>query len=340
MQTSLSDIQKQFDADLSNAKSLSEIEALKIKFLGKKGVIQELMKTLKDIDPSERPAKGKEINDLKERVSQELDSILTRQNANELEKRLEDESLDITLPGTQSYLGRRHIITSFLDKMLDILKQMGFSTQTGPQIESDFYNFEALNMGPDHPARDMQDTFYIDKNHLLRTHTSNVQVRVMESQRPPIRVVSPGKAFRNEDISARSHVFFHQLEAFYIDKDVSFADLLGTMKQFLQKLFDPDVEMRVRPSYFPFVEPGMEVDIRCISCKGTGCNLCKYSGWLEIAGAGMIHPEVLINGGINPEEYSGFAWGMGIERSAMLKYGIKDVRMFSQNDLRFLEQFV
>lgn len=340
MQTSLTELHKQFQSDLNQLKTLADIEALKIKFLGKKGLIQELMKNLKDVDPAERPAKGKEINDLKEAVTKQLEELITSQTAKDQQQRLAGENIDITLPGCRQFLGRAHVISSILIQMTEILKQMGFSIQTGPEIDTDFYNFEALNMGPDHPARDMQDTFYIDQKNLLRTHTSNVQMRVMENQRPPIRVVSPGKAFRNEDISSRHHVFFHQLEAFYIDKNVSFADLLATMQQFLQQLFDPDVEMRVRPSYFPFVEPGMEVDIRCISCRGSGCSLCKKTGWLEIAGAGMVHPEVLRYGGIDPEEYSGFAWGMGIDRVAMLKHGITDIRMFSENDLRFLQQFV
>jgi phenylalanyl-tRNA synthetase alpha chain len=216
---------------------------------------------------------------------------------------------------------------------------MGFSVQYGPDIETDYYNFEALNFPHDHPARDMQDTFYIASNVLLRTHTSNIQTRIMESEKPPIRIIAPGKVYRNETITARSHVFFHQVEAVYVDKDVTFVDLLSTMDEFLAKIFGKKVETRYRPSYFPFVEPGMEVDIGCLNCKGNGCNLCKYTGWLEVAGAGMIHPEVLKNGDIDPETYSGYAWGLGVERLCMLKHGIKDIRLFTENDLRFLEQF-
>jgi phenylalanyl-tRNA synthetase alpha chain len=223
--------------------------------------------------------------------------------------------------------------------MIDLLMEMGFSVQYGPDIDTDYYNFEALNFAPDHPARDMQDTFYISPTVLLRTHTSNIQARIMETQKPPIRIAAPGKVYRNETITARSHVFFHQIELFYVDKGVTFADLMYTMNEFLNRLFQTEVETRFRPSYFPFVEPGMEVDLRCLSCGGGGCSLCKHTGWLEIAGAGMIHPEVLKTGDIDPEVYSGFAWGMGVERVILLKNGVNDIRLFTENDERFLEQF-
>jgi phenylalanyl-tRNA synthetase alpha chain len=259
--------------------------------------------------------------------------------AKEEEQQLASEALDITLPGRSRFVGRRHPLTQAMDTILQILIGMGFSVQYGPDIDTDYYNFEALNFPPEHPARDMQDTFYISPNVLLRTHTSNIQARVMEANKPPIRIIAPGKVYRNETITARSHVFFHQVEAFYVDKGVTFADLLSTMKEFLEKLFKQGIETRFRPSYFPFVEPGMEVDVRCLVCEGQGCPICKHSGWLEIAGAGMIHPEVLRNGGIDPEEYSGYAWGMGLERLVLIMYGIKDIRLFTENDLRFLKQF-
>ena len=216
---------------------------------------------------------------------------------------------------------------------------MGFSVQLGPDVDTDFYNFEGLNFALDHPARDMQDTFYLTTDLLLRTHTSNVQVHTMEKYEPPIRIIAPGRCFRNEDISARSHVFFHQVEGFYIDKGVTFADLFSTMDEFLEKLLGEKVETRYRPSYFPFVEPGLEVDVRCISCKGSGCRICKHTGWLEILGAGMVHPNVLKMGNIDPEKYSGYAWGMGIERLTMLLNDIRDIRLFTENDIRFLTQF-
>ena len=243
------------------------------------------------------------------------------------------------MPGRRRYLGKGHPLTQMMDEVLEILIGMGFSVQYGPDIDSDYYNYEGLNFPPDHPARDMQDTFYITKEMLLRSHTSNTQLRVMENNKPPIRVVAPGTVYRNETISSRSHVFFHQVEGIYIDKNVSFADLFATMDEFCNKLFKAKVKTRYRPSYFPFVEPGLEVDIGCTNCNGSGCRLCKQTGWLEILGAGMVHPEVLKNGGIDPEEYSGYAWGMGIERITMLRYGIKDIRLFTENDLRFLEQF-
>ncbi|MBN9378368.1 MAG: phenylalanine--tRNA ligase subunit alpha [Chlamydiales bacterium 38-26] len=339
MHTSIQAIRDEFIADLKRVTTTDEIEALKVKYLGKKGPIQNLMKFLKDVPPEQRPAFGKEVNDLKEEVSlqiadQEMDLV-----AKEEVLQLKREKIDISLPGRKRPLGRKHVITQALDTIVDILMGMGFSVQYGPDIDTDYYNFEALNFSSDHPARDMQDTFYITPQVLLRTHTSNVQVRVMEAHQPPIRIITPGKAYRNETITARSHVFFHQVEGLYIDKDVTFADLLATMQEFFQKLFQREIETRYRPSYFPFVEPGLEVDIRCLSCEGKGCPLCKHTGWLEVAGAGMVHPEVLKNGGIDPEIYTGYAWGMGVERMVLLKHGVKDIRLFTENDLRFLAQF-
>lgn len=339
MHTSIQSIHDEFIADIAAAKTSSDIETLKVKYLGKKGPVQNLMKLLKDVSPEERPAFGKEVNDLKEEISRQLDLQEKQSIAKEENQQLIREKIDVTLPGRQHPIGRKHVITQALDAIIDILIGMGFSVQYGPDIDTDYYNFEALNFSSDHPARDMQDTFYITPQVLLRTHTSNVQVRVMESHQPPIRIITPGKAYRNETITARSHVFFHQVEGLYIDKGVTFADLLSTMQEFFQKLFQREVETRYRPSYFPFVEPGMEIDINCLSCNGKGCQLCKHTGWLEVAGAGMVHPEVLKNGGIDPEVYTGYAWGMGVERMVLLKHGVKDIRMFTENDLRFLEQF-
>jgi len=332
-------LRQHFDEDLRSAGTLSLLENLKIKYLGKKGPIQDLMRGLKDVSAEERPNSGKLINDLKAHMESSVAEAHERLVSCEQNDRLAHETIDVTLPGRRRYPGRKHIITQALDEILDILIGMGFSVQYGPDIDTDYYNFEALNFAPDHPARDMQDTFYVSSNVLLRTHTSNIQARVMETHQPPIRVIAPGKAYRNETITARSHVFFHQVELFYVDTDVSFADLQATMNEFLSKLFHEEIETRFRPSYFPFVEPGMEVDIRCLSCEGRGCSLCKHTGWLEIAGAGMIHPEVLKNGNIDPEKYSGFAWGMGVERLVLLKNGVNDIRMFTENDMRFLSQF-
>lgn len=338
-QEEIASLEREFATALAAVSSSQELEALKVSLLGKKGSLALFMQELRALPPDEKRSLGQRLNDFKESVVRRIDEKRDALLAAEEQSRLAIETLDVTLPGRRHPPGRRHLITQVLDEMLAILVTMGFSVQYGPDIDTDYYNFEALNMGADHPARAMQDTFYITPQVLLRTHTSNVQVRMMEGHPPPLRIVAPGKAFRNEDISARSHVFFHQIEALYVDRDVTFGDLLATMELFLQKLFTPDIEMRVRPSYFPFVEPGMEVDISCLACHQQGCSLCKQSGWLEVAGAGMVHPEVLRAGGIDADLYTGFAWGMGVDRTAMLKYAIPDIRLFTENDLRFLSQF-
>jgi len=335
----IDELRLSFIRELKEASHSKDLESLKIKYLGKKGPIQALMMELKNCSNQERPNMGKLINDLKVEFVTQYDLISSRFKKEELLKQLDDEWLDVTLPGKAIRKGSLHPITQVLNRCVDIFIGMGFSVQLGPDVDSDYYNFEGLNFAHDHPARDMQDTFYISPERLLRTHTSNVQVHTMEKFAPPIRVIAPGRCFRNEDVSARSHVFFHQIEGFYIDKNVTFADLFATMDEFLQKLLGEKVETRHRPSYFPFVEPGLEVDVKCISCKGSGCRICKHTGWLEILGAGMIHPNVLKKGNIDPEEYSGFAWGMGIERLTMLLGNIKDIRLFTENDLRFVEQF-
>ena len=339
MRGKIEDIRKQVDIDLGAVTTTSALATIKVKFLGRKGPIQELMKGLKDVVPEERPVVGKLINDLKAYVDEQCARLEERFIVREEEEQLQREAIDVTLPGRRRFLGNKHLLNHVLDHIIDIFEGMGFSVQYGPHIESEYYNFDALRMGKDHPARDMQDTFYIDDTTVLRTHTTNIQARVMEGHKPPIRIIAPGRAFRNENISARSHVFFHQVDGFYIDKGVTFSDLLGTMKEFLCKLLDDDVPTRFRCSYFPFVEPGVEVDVRCFICNGKGCPVCKKTGWVEVSGAGMVHPEVLQNGGIDPEEYTGYAWGMGLERLVMIKHGIKDIRLFTQNDLRFLRQF-
>lgn len=325
--------------DLSLALAARDLEVIKTKYLGKKGLIASLMQELRHVSVEERPKVGKIINDCKERATEQIERAAESVEKAEMDIKLGFERVDVSLPGRRSFQGRRHVALRTLDEALDILVGMGFSVQYGPDIESEFYNFEALNFPKEHPARDMHDTFYITSETLLRTHTSNTQVRVMETQKPPIRVIMPGNCYRNEDVSARSHVVFHQIEGLYIDKGVSFGDLLKTLEEFFSKFFQREVAMRFRPSYFPFVEPGLEVDVGCIVCEGKGCGLCKKSGWLEVAGAGMVHPEVLRSGGIDPEEYSGYAWGFGPERLTMLRYRINDIRLFFRNNLRFLQQF-
>lgn len=328
-----------FENEIASIQNTTDLEALKVKYLGRKGPIQNAMKDLKDLTPEERPKFGKDVNDLKEEISRRLDQLQEKLSQSEVTSRLAKEFIDVTIPGRTNFLGNEHLLTKVIDEIIDILSGMGFTVQYGPDIETDYYNFEALNIDENHPARDMQDTFYIEPKVVLRTQTTSIQARVMEQHQPPIRIISPGRCYRNETITARSHVFFHQIDPLYIDKGVTYADLLATLKEFLTKLFHANVETRFRASYFPFVEPGIEVDIRCLKCGGTGCNLCKHSGWLEVLGAGMVHPDVLRNGGIDPEVYSGFAWGMGIERLVMLKHGINDIRLYTQNDLRFLRQF-
>jgi phenylalanyl-tRNA synthetase alpha chain len=332
-------LRREFETDLKRAENVRDVEQLQVKYLGRKGPIQGLMQDLRNVPSEERPFFGKLVNELKQELERLCEQGQHAFRQAELAQRIQHERIDVTLPGRKQHLGRLHPVSRIMDDVLDVFSSMGFSVQLGPDVDTDYYNFEGLNFAPDHPARDMQDTFYVSKEYLLRTHTSNTQLRVMEKHRPPIRVVMPGTTYRNETVTARSHVFFHQVEGMYIDKGVTFADLLSTMEEFWTRLFKMELKMRFRPSYFPFVEPGMEVDISCISCKGTGCRLCKFTGWLEVCGAGMIHPVVLRNGGIDPEVYSGYAWGMGVERPAILRWGITDIRDFFENDHRFLAQF-
>lgn len=339
MNTLISQLEKDFKLELSQITELKDAEQLKIKYLGKKGLIADLMPRLKDAAPEERKSLGALINQLKNLVEEELKNLFEALKSLESKKRLESERIDVTLPGRPKNFGKAHPINRMLDEVIDTFRQLGFAVSYGPDIDSDYYNFEGLNYPQDHPARDMQDTFYVDPTHLLRSHTTNTQLRVMEQAKPPIRVVIPGTVYRNENISARSHVFFHQVEGLYIDKNVSFGDLIATLKEFWNRLFKKEIKTRFRPSFFPFVEPGLEMDIECTVCSGSGCRICKHTGWLEVLGAGMVHPEVLKNGGIDPEVYSGFAWGMGIERMAMLFYGVTDIRAFAENDIRFLKQF-
>lgn len=336
---SIGQLREQFLNELNQVSHTRDLETLKVKYFGKKGSVQALLMGLKDCTPAERPHAGKLVNDLKQELQDHFDNTTHRLKLEERKEQLLRETLDITLPGRVPPSAALHPITQMLDRILSIFADMGFSVRLGPDVDTEYYNFEGLNFPPDHPARDMQDTFYLDARYLLRTHTSNVQIHTLENYKPPIRVVAPGRCFRNEDISARSHVFFHQVEGFYIDEHVTFTDLFATFNHFLTRLFGTHAETRFRPSYFPFVEPGLEIDVRCTACAGTGCRICKQTGWLEIAGAGMIHPSILTRSNIDPDRYTGFAWGLGIERLAMLLSSIPDIRLFTQNDLRFLKQF-
>ncbi len=321
-----------------SSKKLEEIDQFRIKFLSKKnGIVTELFKEFKNIPKEEKKEFGQVLNILKNKVQDKVEFL--KLNAEESDDT--KIKLDLSLPGDNDYQGTRHPISIIRNEIIEIFTRLGFTISEGPEIEDDYHVFSALNFPEEHPARDMQDTFFIERNPdvLLRTHTSSVQVRVMDNQKPPIRTISPGRVFRNEAISARAHCIFHQIEGLYIDENVSFADLKQTLLYFAKELFGEQTQIRLRPSYFPFTEPSAEVDISCSLCGGKGCNVCKYTGWLEILGCGMVDPNVLETNGIDSEKYTGFAFGMGLERIAMLKYGIKDLRLFFENDIRFLRQF-
>lgn len=311
------------------------IESFRIKFLGKKGVLTDLFAQMKDIEPALRKEFGQRVNEIKQHAEAKLETWRNKFD----DATTVAPNIDLSLPAEPLRLGSAHPLTIVRQQIIDIFIRMGYTLSEGPEIEDDWHNFSALNFPPNHPARDMQDTFFISDTMALRTHTSSVQVRVMENKQPPIRTISPGRVYRNEAISARAHCFFHQVEGLYIDKDVSFADLKQTLLYFAREMFGADTEIRLRPSYFPFTEPSAEMDISCNFCKGEGCNICKYTGWVEILGCGMIDPAVLDNCKIDSNVYSGFAFGMGIERITMLVYNINDLRIFSENDVRFLKQF-
>ncbi len=312
------------------------VRTLNARYLGRKGIVTGLLRKVSGLPPEERPETGKLANKLKKRIEKALEKAVQVFEAGR-DKAAED-ALDVTLPGRPLAGGRMHPITQMTQAICNVFQRLGFEIVEGPDVESDYYNFEALNIPRDHPARDMQDTFYISENIVLRTHTSPIQVRVMESQPPPVRIIAPGKAYRvDSDISHTP--MFHQVEGLMVQENVSFGDLKGILTTFVQQIFDEETSLRFRPSFFPFTEPSAEVDIRCVICRGAGCRVCSHTGWLEVLGAGMVHPAVFEMVGYDTERYSGFAFGMGIERIAMLKYGIEDIRKFYENDLRFLEQF-
>jgi phenylalanyl-tRNA synthetase alpha chain len=317
-------------------KSADEAEQFRLKYLSRKGILNDLFEEFKTISNTEKKEVGKVMNELKQVTEGKLADAQQTFTASKTKK---VEILDLTLPPESSELGARHPLNIVQNKILSIFNKLGFTISEGPEIEDDWHNFSALNFPENHPARDMQDTFFIDKNFSLRTHCTSVQVRLMEQKKIPLRAVMPGRVYRNEAISARAHCFFHQIDAVYIDKNVSFADLKQTLYQFVKEMFGEEFQVRFRPSYFPFTEPSAEMDISCMICKGSGCNVCKHTGWVEILGCGMVDPNVLTLNNIDPEEYSGFAFGMGVERITMLLYEIKDLRLFSINDTRFIKQF-
>lgn len=313
------------------------IENFRLKYISRKGAITELFEELKRVSVEEKRKIGKVLNELKQSAEAKLSAL---QESLENEQSSSTE-IDLTLPSIPNKVGSLHPLTLTKNRIIEIFERLGFNVADGPEIEDDWHNFSALNFPDNHPAREMQDTFFIEKNPdlLLRTHTSNVQIRMMKKQKPPIRAIMPGRVYRNEAISARAHCFFHQVEGLYVDKNVGFADLKQTLYHFAKEMYGKDIKIRFRPSFFPFTEPSAEIDISCLICKGKGCNVCKHSGWVEIAGSGMVHPNVLKNCGIDPEEFTGFAFGMGIERVTMLRYQVNDLRLYSENDIRFLKQF-
>jgi len=324
--------------ELQSVTTVTELQQLKIKYLGKKGIVTTKLKTLSSISPDRRPAFGKAVNEVKSSIEEAVKTTEGLLKQKEQKKRILSESIDITLPGKVTSLGRDHPIHKVLTDITGIFISMGFEVEEGPEVEHDYYNFEALNIPKDHSARDMQDTFYISDDVVLRTHTSPVQIRVMEKRTPPLKIIAPGKVYRcDADISHTP--MFHQVEGFMVDTDISFSNLKGVLESFIHSYFTAKTPVRFRPSYFPFTEPSAEVDIGCHLCSGKGCRVCKHTGWIEILGAGVINPRVFEIVGYDPEVYSGFAFGMGVERIAMLKYAIDDIRLFFENDLRFLKQF-
>lgn len=339
MQTRIHELLKEVNDFVADSKQ--SLETFRLKYISKKGAIAELFEELKQLPAESKKQSGKILNDLKKAAEAKFAELSQR-----LETSGETTSnIDLTLPPIPNRIGNLHPLSLTKFRIIEIFERLGFNVADGPEIEDDWHNFSALNFPPDHPAREMQDTFFIEKSTkeggdvLLRTHTSGVQIRLLENQKPPVRAIMPGRVYRNEAISARAHCFFHQVEGLYVDRNVSFADLKQTLFHFAKEMYGKDINLRLRPSYFPFTEPSAEIDVTCLICKGDGCVVCKRSGWVEIAGAGMVHPNVLRNCGIDPEEFTGFAFGMGIERVTQLRYQVNDLRLYSENDIRFLRQF-
>jgi phenylalanyl-tRNA synthetase alpha chain len=329
-------LQEQALAAIRRAAGTQELEQLRVHYLGRKGALTQILRGLKDLEPENRRRVGNRANLAKEALEE---ALLQAQSAlKEAAARAAHRDIDVTLPGRRRLRGRLHPLNRINREICDIFLHLGFEAVEGPEVELDYYNFEALNLPPDHPARDMQDTYYFNDQVLLRTHTSPMQIRVMEKRRPPVRIIAPGKVYRRDSDMTHSPMF-HQVEGLLVDRGVTFADLKGVLTEFVHQMFGPEVSLRFRPSYFPFTEPSAEIDIACVICRGEGCRVCKITGWLEVLGAGMVHPAVFEAVGYDPETYTGFAFGLGVERIAMLKYGIDDIRLFYDNDLRFLRQF-
>lgn len=339
MKEQLTAIRTKAASALEGAKTLAGLEELRIQYLGKKGELTAVMKGMGKLSPEERPVVGQLANEARAEIEAALEAKKAELEKQAADARIQSETIDVTMPGRRRTRGKKHPLTTVLDDLKDIFIGMGFTIAEGPDVELDYYNFEALNIPKDHPARDTQDTFYIDENVVLRSQTSPVPVRTMEQQKPPIRVIAPGRVYRSDAVDATHSPVFHQIEGLVVDKGITMADLKGTLEVFVKKLYGDDTRLRFRPHHFPFTEPSAEVDISCFNCGGEGCRICKGEGWIEILGCGMVHPRVLRNCGIDPEAYSGFAFGIGLERITMFRYGIDDLRLYFENDVRFLEQF-
>ncbi|MDD5722104.1 MAG: phenylalanine--tRNA ligase subunit alpha [Syntrophales bacterium] len=338
MKEALEDLRRKADHEIASAKTGEDFLDIKTRYLGRKGLLTDLLRGLKDVAPEEKPLLGKLSNDIKKLLLEKIERALEGAAFGERSKALREERIDVTLPGRGVRYGKLHPVTRVESEICDIFATLGFSVVEGPEVELTYYNFEALNIPEDHPARDVHDTFYVTNNVVLRTHTSPVQIRTMEKQSPPVRILSPGKVYRpDSDISHTP--MFHQVEGLLVDRGVTFGDLKGVLTFFLRQMFGKGTQLRFRPSFFPFTEPSAEVDIQCVMCKGVGCRVCGHSGWIEILGSGMVDPEVFKTVHYDTEEFSGFAFGLGVERIAMLKYGISDIRLFFENDRRFLDQF-
>lgn len=339
MKEKIEEIKKKALLDLSEAKDALEIEKVRVKYLGKKGEITSILKQMKNLKPEERPTVGKMANEARKLIENVTDKASNAIKNKEKEISFKKDAIDVTLPGKRRLIGKKHPVELALDEFRDIFTSMGFSIEEGPEVEYDYYNFEALNIPKNHPSRSEQDTFYINDSILLRTQTSPVQVRTMEKQKPPIKMISPGKVYRSDAADATHSPIFHQIEGLVVDKGIRFSDLKGTLDLFCKKMFGENVKTKFRPHHFPFTEPSAEMDVSCFVCGGKGCSVCKNSGWIELLGCGMVHPNVLRNCGIDPEVYSGFAFGMGLDRIVMLKYGLDDIRLLYESDMRFLNQF-
>ena len=339
MKEKLQKIRENAIAQIENSDGLAKLNDVRVAVLGKKGELTAVLKSMKEVAPEDRPKVGQWVNETRQEIENKLDEMKKKLEAAELEHRLENEVIDVTLPAKKNRVGHSHPNTMVLEEVERIFTGMGYEVVEGPEVEYDYYNFEALNLPPDHPARDTQDTFYITDNILLRTQTSSVQVHVMEQQKPPIRVISPGRVFRSDAIDATHSPLFHQVEGLVVDKGITMADLKGTLELLMQRLYGDDCKIRLRPHHFPFTEPSAEVDVMCYNCYGKGCRLCKGEGYIELLGAGMVHPKVLEGCGIDSNVYSGFAFGLGLERIVMRRYNIQDMRLLFENDYRFLEQF-